>query len=154
MSQKALTSIERFESLLKKDRRFQPEAYTFVYEALDWTLTNLNGEPATSGIHVTGKELLEGIRQLALRKFGPLTKTVFWSWGVLNTADWGEIVFNLIEQDLMGKQESDRKEDFVDVYDFSRAFDVELDLDYDERKECWTVVYHPRTPQATAPSRN
>ena len=158
MSQKLLTSIERFETLLHKDRRYQPEAYNFVYEALDWTIHHVVGEPTLPGIHVSGPELLEGIRRFAIEKFGPLAQAVLRSWGVTRTDDWGEIVFNLIEYDLMGKQENDRKEDFCGVYDFRQAFDIDLSVDYDMKKSAWQVRYQPRhepdDSSVRAPHRN
>jgi uncharacterized repeat protein (TIGR04138 family) len=154
MSQTALTSIERFEHLLKADRRYAPEAYNFVYEALDWTLRQVRGEPTSTGIHVSGPELLEGIREYALSKFGPLGATVLATWGVARTDDWGEIVFKLIEHDLMGKQESDRREDFNAVYDVARSFDVDLDIDYDVDKDNWKVSYRPRRDRAVRSLRN
>ncbi len=154
MSQTALTSIERFEHLLKKDRRYEPEAYNFIYEALDWTLRQVRGEPTSTGVHVSGPELLEGIRQFALTKFGPLGATVFTAWGITRTDDWGEIVFNLIEYDLMGKQESDRREDFNAVYDVARSFDVDLEIDYDADKDRWKVTYRPRRERAACSRRN
>jgi len=154
MSQAAQTSIERFEMLLRSDRRYAPEAYNFVYEALDWTLRQLRGEPTSTGIHVSGPELLEGIRQYALSKFGPLGATVFATWGIARTDDWGEIVFNLIEHDLMGNQESDRREDFNAVYDVARSFDVDLDIDYDEDKDRWKVSYRQRRERVARSVRN
>jgi uncharacterized repeat protein (TIGR04138 family) len=143
MSEELLTSIERFETLLRTNRRYQPEAYNFVYEALDWTLHHLIEGPAEPARHVAGKQLLEGIRQFAIEKFGLLTPTVFASWGVTRTDDWGEIVFNLIEYDLMGKQESDQKADFCGVYDFNAVFNLDLELEYDEKDSRWNVVYRP-----------
>ena len=154
MSQKVLTSIERFESLLKNDRRYKPEAYNFVYEALDWTLNNSVEGPCDSEHHVSGQELVEGIRHFALNKFGPLTSIVFSNWGVSRTDDWGEIVFNLIEYDLMGKQESDKKEDFSSLYDFNRVFDVEPELDYDNKNGAWKVTYRLRGERPQIKSQN
>lgn len=144
MSETALTSIERLEKLLRTDRRYPQEAYNFVYEALDWTLRQVRGEATAVDVHVSGSELLDGIRRYALAKFGPLGAAVFAGWGVTRTDDWGEIVFNLIDYDLMGRQESDRKEDFRAVYDIARAFDVDLDIDYDNAKGRWKVSYRQR----------
>ena len=72
---------------------------------------------------MSGKELLEGIREYAAQQFGPLAPTVFRSWGVRRTEDFGEIVFNLVESGLLGKTESDSREDFADGFDFDQAFD-------------------------------
>ncbi|TET37801.1 MAG: hypothetical protein E3J72_05375 [Planctomycetota bacterium] len=100
-----------------KSAQFEADAFFFIYEALEFTVKNLGREG-----HVTGRELLMGIRDLALEKFGYLAKTVLNSWGVHGTEDFGRIVFMLVENDLMGKTESDSVEDFSNVYDFDAAF--------------------------------
>ena len=71
---------------------------------------------------MTGAELLQGIRIYALDQFGPLTKTVLNKWGIQTCTDFGDIVFNLIEYNVFSKTESDRREDFADIYDFEEAF--------------------------------
>ncbi len=155
MSEDLLTSIERFEQLLRKNRRYHAESFNFVYEALDWTLHNVVAGPAEPSRHVSCRELLDGICRFALEKFGLLASTVFESWGVRSTDDWGEIVFTLIEYDLMGKQESDQKEDFSRVYEFSSVFNVDLDFEYDERTSSWRSRYRhrARSPIATGGDR-
>ena len=72
--------------------------------------------------HVSGPELLNGIRVYGLDQYGPLTKTVLNAWGVKRCRDFGDIVFNLIEYNVFSKTESDRPEDFADVYTFEEAF--------------------------------
>ncbi len=71
--------------------------------------------------HVTGRELLEGIRDLARREFGLLAPTVFRMWGIQRTDDFGALVFNLVEVGLMSKTAEDDLQDFHDVYDLDRA---------------------------------
>jgi uncharacterized repeat protein (TIGR04138 family) len=72
--------------------------------------------------HVSGQELLEGIRQFALAQFGPMTMSVFAEWGIHSGADFGEIVFNLVESKLLSKTETDSQADFQNGYDFFEAF--------------------------------
>jgi uncharacterized repeat protein (TIGR04138 family) len=48
--------------------------------------------------------------------------TVLNSWGVRNTGDFGEIVFNLVETGKLGKTDEDKKEDFTNGYDFHEVF--------------------------------
>ena len=72
--------------------------------------------------HVTGQELLDGIRAYALEQFGPMVPTVFEEWGLQNCADFGEIVFNMVEIGLLAKTEKDSREDFKSGYDFEDAF--------------------------------
>ena len=111
---------ERILTIVKKNaRRFTPEAYAFVFEALDFTLRKRGGVRR----HVSGPEIMEGVRQLALETFGFLARDVLRRWGVTSTQDFGEIVFHLISDDLLQKTADDRQEDFAGLFDFSEAFD-------------------------------
>ncbi len=47
--------------------------------------------------------MCEAIRLYALEQYGYMAKTVLNSWGVHNTGDFGEIVFNLIRIEQMKK---------------------------------------------------
>ena len=111
--------------ICKEDTRFDRKAYNFVRLALDHTVKELKKKhPERTGKsqHVSGAELLLGIRAHALEQFGPLTKTVLNSWGITRCTDFGDIVFNLIEYNVFSKTDSDRREDFADIYDFDEAF--------------------------------
>ncbi len=111
--------------ICKEDDRFDRKAYDFVRVGLDHTVKELrkkDSSRAEKSRHVTGPELLDGLRIYALDQFGPLTKTVLEAWGVRRCRDFGEIVFNLIEYNVFSKTESDRREDFSDIYDFDDAF--------------------------------
>ena len=105
--------------LLRRDPRYRADAYHFVFEALDYTL-NLRG---VGRRHVSGPEIMDGVRRLALERFGYMARCVFEHWGVTCTDDFGEIVFNLISADLLQKTADDRKEDFYGLFDFEDAFD-------------------------------
>jgi uncharacterized repeat protein (TIGR04138 family) len=72
--------------------------------------------------HVTGAELLGGLRVYALDQFGPMAKSILNSWGIKTSRDFGAIVFNLIDHKVFSKTESDRIEDFEGVFDFDDAF--------------------------------
>lgn len=104
--------------ILNKDKRYNPEAYSFIMASLDYTIKRLGRKG-----HITGQELSEGIRDYAIEQFGPLARIVLEKWGIKSTDDFGEIVFNLIDSGLLGKTEEDRKEDFHNRYDFKEAFD-------------------------------
>lgn len=103
--------------------RFDKEAYFFIREALDFTVTKRKKSGQGKGRHVSAEELLNGLRKLALQEFGPMAITVFRKWGVISTADIGEIVFDLVESGLLGKTDEDSKEDFENVFDFSLEFE-------------------------------
>ena len=105
------------EDILRKDPRYARPAYEFVHEALNYTVRRLD-RPR----HVTGRELLDGIRNFATEQFSALAPMVFRFWGVRRSEDFGEIVFNLVEAGIMGRTETDTREDFRDGYDFGEAF--------------------------------
>lgn len=110
------------ELILAKDSRYQRDAYLFVRDALDYTQKNLRRVNKGELRHVSGQELLTGIRRYALSQFGPMTITVFEEWGIRQCEDFGEIVFNMVDIGLLGKTTQDRREDFADGYDFVAAF--------------------------------
>lgn len=116
---------EIVELICKEDSRFDRKAYAFLRQALDHTVKELkkqHPDRTQKSQHVTGPELLEGIRAYALDQYGPLAKTVLNAWGVTRCGDFGDMVFNLIEYNVFSKTESDRREDFAEVYDFDDAF--------------------------------
>lgn len=105
------------QAILARDLRYQPEAYEFVREGLGVTVRKLKAPR-----HISGQELLDGLRSYALQEFGPMAKTVLNGWGICRTEDFGAIVFNLVDVGLLGKTEEDRLEDFSNGYDFDEAF--------------------------------
>lgn len=124
--------------LLEDDPRYCFEAYRFVFEALSFAQSELGygteapqpsdeiGDPESADAapigdverHLTGQQLCEALRLFALDQFGYMAKCVFNQWGIHSTGDFGEVVFNLIRIGQMRKTESDRREDFDDVFDF------------------------------------
>lgn len=107
-----------FATLRARNPRYDEAAYVFVLSALNHVLERL-GEPR----HITGRELAEGVRDLALERYGPMARTVLEHWGIEETADVGRIVFALVESGVLIKQEEDSPDDFVDVFDFDEAFE-------------------------------
>ncbi|MBU1852769.1 MAG: hypothetical protein KJ957_01835 [Candidatus Omnitrophica bacterium] len=104
--------------VLNKDKRYNPESYSFVMSALEFTTRKLRKKG-----HVTGLELLVGIKEHAIEKFGPMARTVLEHWGIKTTNDFGEIVFNMIDVGILGKSDQDSKEDFNNSFDFKSTFD-------------------------------
>ena len=112
--------------IVRHDPRFAYEAYEFMFEALAHTqkmFGKISDEEEESGPqhHVSGPEILEGACDLAREEFGLLAKTVFHQWGIHRTGDIGEIVFNLIEAELLCQTESDHRSDFENIFDIDRA---------------------------------
>jgi len=107
--------------ILKRDKRFDAHAYFFLKDALDFTLNRIAQTNGGKPRHVSGQELLLGFRDHALDQFGPMALTLFTEWGVRKCSDVGDMVFELIAEEVFGKQDSDSLEDFSEIFDFEEA---------------------------------
>ena len=116
------TFQEIVDEICKQDGRYHPDAYFFLLEALDSTVKNIRRNEPEHGQHVSGRELLDGIKRIVIDEFGPLSHTVLNEWGIQTTQDFGEIVFHLVRVGRLGKTEQDSIEDFKQVYEFDEAF--------------------------------
>jgi uncharacterized repeat protein (TIGR04138 family) len=115
---------EELDKIVVKDPRYTRDAYFFVREALDHTQKML-GRPAREDNpprHVSGQELLQGIRDFALQQYGPMALMVLNEFGIRRCEDFGEIVFNMVENSLLAKTPQDSREDFKGGYDFDESF--------------------------------
>ena len=101
-----------------REPRFHEHAYLFVLSALEYCQTKLPERR-----HLSGRELIDGCRGLAIDRYGLLARTVLEYWGVTATSDFGDIVFTLVDLGLLQSQPSDTRDDFADVFDFEDAFD-------------------------------
>ena len=113
---------EALDSIVATDARYARDAYVFLRDALDFTTKQQKKIKGTTVRHVAGPELLEGVRQYALKEFGPMVVTVFSYWGIHSCEDIGHMVFNLIGAGIFGKTDEDSMEDFKSVYDFKEVF--------------------------------
>lgn len=112
-----MSDIQTLRKIVEKDPRYPVEAYLFVLEALFCTRKKFKKEK-----HVSGQELLEGIKDLGLNRYGSTAKMVFNHWGIKKTVDLGDIVFNMVNAKLLSKTEEDSLDDFKDVYNFEDVF--------------------------------
>jgi uncharacterized repeat protein (TIGR04138 family) len=117
---------EVLDRLQERHPRFHARSYIFVLQALHRVIQALE-RPR----HVSGQELAEGVRELALERFGPMARSVLEHWGIHDTEDVGRVVFAMVEQGILIKQEGDHPDDFSDVFDFEEAF--ELNYPWDAR---------------------
>lgn len=113
---------EAFQRILKREDRYARQAFAFVQEAVSHATREMKREAEGEIRHITGQELLNCMRELALRQYGPLTNEVLADWGIRQTEDFGRIVFLLVEENLLGASEEDSKADFAHGYDFHDAF--------------------------------
>src|ERR1700677_3527434 len=113
---------EVVEQICEKDARFASDAYHFVQEGLNHTLKALKRGGQHTHRHVSGQELLHGLREFALKEYGPMSKAVLNEWGIKTTDDIGQIVFNLVNASVLGKNDTDSPSDFKNVFTFDDAF--------------------------------
>ena len=111
---------EVLDQLQERNPRFHTRSYEFVLHALHSVIRSLD-EPR----HITGQELTNGVRELALGQYGPLARTVLEHWGIHETEDVGRVVFAMVEQGILVKEDEDHPEDFTDLFDFEEVFDRE-----------------------------
>jgi uncharacterized repeat protein (TIGR04138 family) len=116
-----LDFAEALDLIISHDPRYARDGYYFLNEALKFTL-RLRERKREAATHVTGPQLLEGIRQYAIKEFGPMVPTVFEFWGITRCEDFGEMVFNLIRVGVFGKTDRDSIDDFKGGYSFFDAF--------------------------------
>ena len=105
------------EEICGQDKRYKPDAYEFVLQGLNFTQKKLKRKT-----HVSGAELALGLRDYAINQYGALAYRVLAYWGISQTQDFGNIVFNMIEKKLLSKAKDDSLADFEAVYDFKEAF--------------------------------
>ncbi len=141
--------LQAMRDLLAEDTRFKIEAYQFIRESLQYAHEHIAGSSPgehqdfveaeefdedyessddTNPRHVTGQQLCESCRQYALQQYGYLAKIVLASWGIRQTGDFGDLVYNLIRIEQMRKSDTDRREDFDDVFCFDDAFEPEFEF--------------------------
>jgi uncharacterized repeat protein (TIGR04138 family) len=110
------------ELIVEKDSRFDKDAYFFLKDVLEYTAGEGKKQRETRSRHVTGQQLLEGVRKVALAQFGPMVLTVFDTWGIKRGEHFGEMVYSLIGAGFFRKSEQDSPEDFSGGYSFHEAF--------------------------------
>jgi uncharacterized repeat protein (TIGR04138 family) len=128
--------------VLARDPRYPIQAYGFVLESLEYTKRSLKkrvqtrsrtrGKAFSAARHVSGRELCEGARRLALEHYGLMALAVLNLWGIRSTSDLGEIVFNLIASGDLEKTPNDSRSDFDHVFDFETALRRDYVLALDE----------------------
>ena len=128
--------------VLARDPRYSIHAYAFLFETLEFTKnlkkrlqartkTRTRSRRPSTTRHVSGRELCEGAKMLAIAHYGLLAMAVLNQWGVRSTSDFGEIVYNLIASGDLERSPNDSRADFDNVFEFEEAFrrDFVLALD-------------------------
>ena len=113
---------QKINEICKKDRRFSVNSYFFILDALRVSAKEIQMKKPEHARHLSGRELSNGIKDYALKRFGCMSYTVMDLWGISQTADFGSIVYNLIDVGLLGKSGDDSINDFNNIFDFESAF--------------------------------
>lgn len=98
------------EQILQRTEDYPADAYFFIRAALDATVEKCR-KPAENP-HLSAEELYFGFCSYALEEYGPLAMAVMEQWGISESAHVGDLVYNLIEVGVFGKQEGDKREQF------------------------------------------
>ena len=113
---------EVLDGIIAEDPRYHRDAYHFVREGLDYTQQSISKQQEGTVRHISGQELLGGMRSHALEEYGPMAMMVLGEWGIRRCEDFGEIVFNMVEYELIAKTDEDSRDDFSGGDDFEDAF--------------------------------
>jgi uncharacterized repeat protein (TIGR04138 family) len=104
--------------ILIRERRFDEQAYLFVLAALEMCQAQLKVRR-----HISGAELANSCRNLALERYGVMARVVLEHWGISATVDIGDIVFTLVDLGFLLSQPQDTRQEFMDIFDFDTAFE-------------------------------
>lgn len=120
------------EQIIREDGRYPIKAVQFVREGLNHTILLFfpDKQPGQRQ-HVGGSQLCEGIRDLAVNRWGLMAQSVLKSWHITCTRDFGEIVFLLVNSGWMQKEDQDGINDFDNVFDFDQAFDKQFKITFE-----------------------
>jgi len=121
-------SLKAIHRIIRTDDRYRMEIYRFIQDAFAHAAARLGQQRG-----LTGEELLEGFRSLALQRYGPTARLVFEHWGVRTTEDIGHAVMNMVAAGLMRKSDQDTIEDFRNVFDFREEFEEKFSYRVDRK---------------------
>ncbi len=128
---------------IARQTKYPPAAFEFVERGLGYTVQKIHGEMAEQDMledqnqlnelginsrHISGQQLCYGLRDFAIEQYGLLARGVLRRWHINRSEDFGQIVFTLVENELLRKTDDDSIEDFRDVFDFNDAFDQPVAL--------------------------
>ena len=120
------TEKKTLEQVAEECGRYSIDAFEFVRHGLNYTVQKVHGDTKNKPeieCHVTGKQLSEGLRDYAIRRYGVMAGAALRHWGIRRTSDFGKIVYVMVESRLMQKTEQDDLRDFEGVFDFDKAFE-------------------------------
>lgn len=112
------------DAILRKHPEYAPDAYDFMREALEATSRDMAEAEERTSPHLSAYELYMGFCAYALSEYGPLAAAVMEHWGIDSSSDVGNIVYNLIEVGVFGKQAGDTREQFDNLCPLRTVLDT------------------------------
>lgn len=109
------------------------QAFVFVQDGLEYTVKRVHGDPSQLPVgerHISGEQLCDGLRELAIKKYGLMARTVLEHWNIQRTDDFGRIVFAMVNAGIWSSTEEDKLDDFFGIYSFEEAFDPTVIVDF------------------------
>ena len=114
---------EAVEAIMRDRPQYTREAYDHMIVAMDKTSEQL-AKQENGNKHLTAEELFFGFCACAIDEYGPMAHAVLEFWGVRDAKDVGQIVYNLIEVGVFGKQKEDSQEEFDCLPDMKQLLRV------------------------------
>lgn len=87
--------------------KYAPDAYEFVTRAVIEQV-----EALEEARHLTALEVLQNFRRRMYSEFGWLASAVLAEWKINCASDIGEIVFDLIDMNILSASRDDKRSDF------------------------------------------
>lgn len=91
----------------ERSGKYAPDAYEFVTGAVIEQVNRL--DPPR---HLSALEVLQGLKKQLTDEFGILTALILESWNIQSASDIGEIVFDLINLQILSASAEDKRSDF------------------------------------------
>ena len=121
MNDDLMSFEEAVSQYLLEDPRYPAEAYYFIRDGFEYVARDLEEKEGVPR-HLSGRELADGLKEFALDEYGPMAFFTLGQWNIHRTADFGELVYNLIRMGRFSQNKGDKKSDFNDLYDFDEVF--------------------------------
>ncbi|MBQ2378816.1 MAG: hypothetical protein II295_00300 [Akkermansia sp.] len=113
------------ETLVERYPQYTEEAYEFMRAGMDAAADRFCKDDKSP--HLSARELYLGACAYALEEYGPLAARVLEFWGIKSSRDFGNIVYNLIEVGVFGKQKGDSPEQFDTLPDLQQVLNTPYD---------------------------
>ena len=102
---------QKIAQIIEKDATYPEEAYEFVTNVIHFATKN-NEKKEDASRHIGAKKIIKASVDYALNEYGFFAQEVLLNFNIIKAIDIGNIVFNLIEVELLRQSDDDSLEDF------------------------------------------